>query len=202
MFKRRKKGPVADSFLTPTYASRYMDEDVARLSLPKESMPADIAYQLIYDELQLDGRPPLNLASFVTTWMEPQAQKLMTHCLPKNLVDQDEYPFAAKIQMRCVHMLAELFHAEVKEGEEATGTATAGSSEAIMLAGLALKKSWSKYRESKGLTSNKPNLIMGANVQVVWEKFCRYFDVEPRYVPVEEGRYIISSEEAEKLLDG
>jgi glutamate decarboxylase len=155
------------------------------IALADDPVPADIAYQLIKDELLLDGSARLNLATFVTTWMEPQALSLMSDCADKNMIDKDEYPQTAEIERRCVAILADLWHAP--SPDDATGCSTTGSSEACMLAGMALKRRWEKkVRESGGdLNVRKPNLVMGANVQVCWEKFCRYWDVEPRTVPME-----------------
>src|SRR5580698_1244513 len=148
-------------------------------------VPPEVAYQLIHDELLLDGSARLNLATFVTTWMEPQARTLMSECVDKNMIDKDEYPRTAELERRCVSILADLWHAP--DATTATGCSTTGSSEACMLAGMALKRQW-QARTSAG-PERKPNLVMGANVQVCWEKFCRYWDVEPRIVPMEGDRY-------------
>jgi glutamate decarboxylase len=153
-----------------------------RFRLPPSGMPADTAYQIVHDELLLDGNARLNLATFVTTWMERQGQQLMAEGADKNLIDKDEYPQTAELERRCVNILADLWHAS--SNEEATGTSTTGSSEACMLGGMALKWRWRERRQAAGLASDRPNLVMGANVQVCWEKFCRYWDVEPRLVPV------------------
>ncbi|MDA8393306.1 MAG: glutamate decarboxylase [Actinomycetota bacterium] len=182
--------------LTPAYASRALQSPVSRYRLPKDGMEPSLAYQLIHDELQLDGNPELNLASFVTTWMEPEADRLMAESAGRNYVDADEYPRTTEIHNRCVNILADLFHAP-----EAVGTATVGSSEAIHLAGLALKWRWRARREARGLPGTRPNIVMGANVQVCWEKFARYFEVEPRYVPLREPRYVLGVEEAVGLVD-
>jgi glutamate decarboxylase len=156
-----------------------------------------MAYQLIHDELLLDGNARLNLATFVTTWMEPQAEKLMAECFPKNMIDKDEYPQTAEIENRCINMISRLFHAP----ETGVGVSTIGSSEAVMLAGLSLKWRWRKRMEAKKKATDKPNMIMGSNVQVVWEKFCRYWDVEPRYLPMEKGRYVITPEQVVGAVD-
>ena len=155
--------------------------EVPRLRLADKGMPPRVAFQIIHDELMLDGNARLNLATFVTTWMEPEAEQLMAECSSKNMIDKDEYPQTAEIERRCVNILARLWHAEATS---ATGCSTTGSSEACMLGGLALKWRWRQRRLRTGLPAEKPNLVMGANVQVCWEKFCRYFDVEPRLVPV------------------
>jgi len=182
-----------------TYSARFLAEPVPKYEMPEGSMPGNVAYLLIHDELNLDGNPALNLASFVTTWMEPEAEKLMIETLGKNYIDQDEYPQTTEIQNRCVNMLANLLHAP--EQGAGVGTATVGSSEAIHLAALALKWNWRKRRRAQGKPAEKPNLVMGANVQVCWEKFARYFEVEPRYVPLSESRYVLGVEEAMAMVD-
>ncbi len=182
-----------------TYGSRFTAEAVPKYEIPDESMPANVAYQIVHDELNLDGNPALNLASFVTTWMEPEAEKLMVETLGKNYIDQDEYPQTTEIQNRCVNMLAHLYHAP--ETHTAVGTGTVGSSEAIHLAGLALKWNWRKRRRAEGKPADKPNLVMGHNVQVCWEKFARYFEVEPRYVPLSPIRYVLGVKEALEMVD-
>ncbi len=153
-----------------------------RLRLPASWLPADTAYQVVQSELLLDGNARLNLATFVTTWMEHHGELLMAECADKNLIDKDEYPQTAELERRCVNILAHLWHAS--PDEQATGTSTSGSSEACMLGGLALKWRWRERRRAAGLTVDRPNLVMGTNVQVCWEKFCRYWDVEARQVPV------------------
>ena len=183
--------------LSPRYSRRTMTEPVPRYELPEHEMAPQSAYDLIHDELLLDGSARLNLATFVTTWMEPEAEKLMTECFPKNMIDKDEYPQTAEIENRCINMVSRLFHAP----DEGVGVSTIGSSEAVMLAGLALKWRWRERMGKQGRSSERPNMVMGSNVQVVWEKFCRYWDVEPRYLPVEEGRYVITPEQVAGKVD-
>ena len=182
-----------------TFGSRYTTEPVPKYTLPDRSLPANVAYEIIHDELELDGNPRLNLASFVSTWMEPEAKQLMAENINKNYVDQDEYPQTTEIQNRCVNMVAHLFNAP--QDKQGVGTATVGSSEAIHLAGLALKWNWRDRRKAQGKPTDRPNIVMGANVQVCWEKFARYFEVEPRYVPLTRDRYVIGVEEALQLVD-
>ena len=160
-------------------------------------VPADVAYQLVHDELLLDGSARLNLATFVTTWMEPQAGLLMSECVDKNMIDKDEYPKTAELEQRCVSILADLWHAPT--AESATGCSTTGSSEACMLAGMALKRRWAT-KTGNDLT-RKPNLVMGANVQVCWEKFCRYWDVEPRVVPMDGEVFHLEAAKAAAAVD-
>jgi glutamate decarboxylase len=167
---------------------------IPRNHLPQTELDPDIAYQVVHDELMLDGNARLNLATFVTTWMEPQATRLMTECFDKNVIDKDEYPRTAELELRCVRMLAQLWHAPA--APDATGCSTTGSSEACMLAGLALKRRWQHARKAAGKPVDRPNLVMGINVQVCWEKFANYWDVEPRLIPMEGERFHLSADQA------
>jgi glutamate decarboxylase len=153
---------------------------IPRHRIPDGEMAADAAYQIVHDEAMLDGNARLNLATFVSTWMEPQAAKLYSETYDKNMIDKDEYPQTAEIEDRCVRMIADLWNAP----GDTIGTSAIGSSEACMLGGLAFKRRWQNARKAEGKPYDKPNLIMSSAVQVVWEKFCNYWDVEPRYVPV------------------
>jgi len=188
-----------DNLLSPAYGSRAMTEPVPKYTLPDGEMPPEVAYRLIHDELMLDGNARLNLATFVTTWMEPEAERLMSETFDKNMIDKDEYPQTAEIETRCVNMVARLFNAP--EDAEAVGVSTLGSSEAVMLSGMALKWNWRKRQQAAGLPASKPNLILGANVQVVWEKFCRYWEIEARYIPMCEGHYVIEPDEVIARID-
>ena len=184
---------------TPSYSGRCFTHEIPKYRLPSEGLDADAAYRLVHDELNLDGNPALNLASFVTSWMEPQANAIAVETLDKNLIDQDEYPQTEVIHQRVVSMIGRLFHAPAHE--QPTGTATIGSSEAIMLAMLAHKRAWQRRREQAGLPTDRPNLVIGADVHTCWEKFTRYFEVEARIAPMEEDRYTIGAEQVEGLLD-
>ncbi|QDU06951.1 glutamate decarboxylase [Gimesia aquarii] len=188
-----------DSMLTPAYGSRSISEPVPKYRMPEQGLPPKIAYDLVRDELMLDGNSRLNLATFVTTWMEDEARQLMSETFDKNMIDKDEYPQTAEIELRCTNMLAKLWNAP--QEEEAVGCSTIGSSEASMLGGMALKWNWRKRREAQGKSADKPNMVMGINVQVCWEKFCRYWEIEPRFVPMEGDRYCLNAEEALKLVD-
>jgi glutamate decarboxylase len=172
---------------------------VPRYALPDGEMDPDTAYQVVHDELMLDGNARQNLATFVSTWAEPQALRLMAECAEKNMIDKDEYPQTAELETRCVHMLARLWHAE--DPQHAVGCSTTGSSEASMLGGLALKRRWRHRRRAAGEPADRPNLVMGVNVQICWEKFADYFEVEPRYVPMGGDRYHLSPEAAVELCD-
>lgn len=193
-----------DDFVESTFASRYTASPIAKNKLPQFGAPANVVYQLIRDIRQLDATPSLNLASFVTTWMEPEAEKLMLESMNVNYVDAEEYPSSTEIQNRCVSMLSKLYHSPSVPDHgkgDPVGTATVGSSEAIMLGALAMKKRWQARRAEVGLDTTKPNLVMGAQTHICWQKFCRYFDVEERYVPVEEGRYCATAELMKPLID-
>ena len=174
-------------------------QPIPRHILPEAELSADTAREIIHNELMIDGNARLNLATFVTTWMEPQAESLMAECFDKNMIDKDEYPQTAAIEARCVNILSHLWH--TPDANEATGCSTTGSSEAAMLGGLALKRRWQHKRKAEGKPIDKPNLVMGINVQVCWEKFANYWDVEMRLVPMEGNRFTLSAEEAVKLCD-
>src|SRR6186997_911656 len=189
--------PAADLSILPIFELEGSGR-IPRHEMPADGMPADVAYQVIHDELMLDGNARMNVATFVTTWMEPQADKLMAETFDKNMIDKDEYPQTAELEMRCVNMLSRLWHAEAGQ---ATGCSTTGSSEAAMLGGLAMKRRWHKRRQAEGKPTDKPNLVMGINVQVCWEKLANYWDVEMRLVPMEGDRFHMSAEEAVKLCD-
>jgi len=193
--------------IAPAYTGRLSTNPIPSLRLPDDAMEPAAAYRFIHDELMLDGSSRLNLATFVTTWMDPEAERLMAETFDKNMIDKDEYPATAAIESRCIAMVADLFHAEnLRDDDAATaiGATTVGSSEAVMLAGLALKWRWKQRvsaQDKDAWKTRTPNLVMGSNVQVVWEKFCRYFEVEPRYIPMTEDCYVITPEKVLEYVD-
>jgi glutamate decarboxylase len=201
-----KTAPEGDDLdINPLYV-RVEGFPVSRHTMPRRGMLPDTALQVVRDELILDGNARLNLATFVTTWMEPQAQQLMAHCFDKNMIDKDEYPQTAELERRCVNILANLWHAPATtsaaaDAPAATGCSTTGSSEACMLGGMALLWRWRARRSAAGAAVTTPNLVMGANVQVCWEKFCRYWQVEPRLVPMAEGRLHLTGPTAAAQCD-
>jgi glutamate decarboxylase len=164
--------------------------------LPDQPMLPQTAYQIVVDEVMLDGNARFNLATFVTTWMDEEADKLYAATFDKNMIDKDEYPQTADIEARCVRMLGDLWH--VPDAIDSVGTSTTGSSEGCMLAGLALKRRWQQARRAAGQPTDRPNIVMGGNVQVVWEKFANYWEVEPRYVPLEGEVFHLT---ADRLLE-
>lgn len=185
--------------IVPVYGSRSLSKPLPKYSMPESETAPRAAYDLVRDQLMLDGNARLNLATFVTTWMEPEAVQLMTETFDKNMIDKDEYPQTAEIENRCVTMLAELWNAP--DLNDIIGCSTIGSSEACMLAGMAFKWEWRKRRQAKGLSADKPNMVMGINVQICWEKFCRYWDIEMRLAPMEEGSYTLNGDKMAKLCD-
>ncbi|MEV8569116.1 glutamate decarboxylase [Streptomyces sp. NPDC051322] len=172
--------------------------------IPDGPLAPSTAYQLVHDELMLDGNSRLNLATFVTTWMEPQADVLLAECRDKNMIDKDEYPRTAELERRCVSMLAALWNAP--DPAAAVGCSTTGSSEACMLAGMALKRRWSQRAAKREAGSRypgaaRPNLVMGVNVQVCWDKFCNFWEIEARQVPMEGDRFHLDPQAAADLCD-
>jgi len=168
-----------------------------KFKFPDEEQPAREVYQLVHDELMLDGNARQNLATFCQTWEEPEVHRLMDECLDKNMVDKDEYPQTAAIEERCVHMLADLWNAP---SADTIGCSTTGSSEAAMLGGMAMKWRWRAKRRAEGKSTDKPNLVCGP-VQICWEKFARYWDVELRQIPMTQDRLIMSPDEVLKRCD-
>ena len=193
-----------NDLVRPMYARQSLLGPTPRHAIPEEGMAPSTAYNLIHDELILDGSSRFNLATFCSTWMEPEAHKLMAETFDKNMIDKDEYPQTAELEMRCVHMLAELWHAP--SPETTIGTSTIGSSEACMLGGLALKWRWRQKMQAQGkptdvTSSVRPNLVMGTNTQVCWHKFTRYWDVEQRDVPLGPTDNVTDPERAAAACD-
>ncbi len=164
---------------------------------PKEESPRNV-YEIVHDELMMDGNARQNLATFCQTWLDPEIHKLMDECIDKNMIDKDEYPQTAEIEARCVHMLADLWNSP--DAVNTIGCSTTGSSEAAMLGGLAMKWRWRAKMKAKGKSADKPNLVTGP-VQICWHKFCRYWDVEMREIPMEGDRLIMTAEEVIKRCD-
>ncbi|WP_321383630.1 glutamate decarboxylase [uncultured Enterococcus sp.] len=196
-----KKDRDETNFLEPIFGSESEKVDLPKYKLNDDSLEPRIAFQLVQDEMLDEGNARLNLATFCQTYMEPEAVELMRLTLDKNAVDKSEYPRTAEIENRCVNMIASLWHAQ--ETEKFIGTSTIGSSEACMLAGLAMKFSWQKRAESLGLdiTAKKPNLVISSGYQVCWEKFCVYWDVELREVPIDEHHLSLNLETVMDYVD-
>ncbi|HCB04717.1 MAG TPA: glutamate decarboxylase [Nocardioides sp.] len=179
------------------FGNRFAVQDTPDNTFPEQGMSSTEAFRLVAEDLAIEGDPGRNLATFVTTWMEPEAQRLIAANLHRNFIDHAEYPRTAELEQRCIRMLADLFHAP----GPTTGARTQGSSEAIMLGALSLKWKWRQRQQAAGRPTDRPNLVFGGDVHVVWEKFCRYFDVEPRIVPLQPGKYTIGPDDVLPHLD-
>lgn len=194
-----EQNAAAQFEINPVFTRPGEATSLSKFEIPAGMMDPDTAYQIVHDSAMLDGNSRLNLATFVSTWMDDNAQKLHLQAADKNMIDKDEYPATAEIEDRCWRMLADLWN--VPDKHDTIGTSTIGSSEACMLGGLALKRLWQERRKSEGKATDKPNLVLSAGVQVVWEKFCNYWDVEARYVPVTEDHLVLDGFELEKYVD-
>jgi glutamate decarboxylase len=192
------KQDIRDDLLDDVYASSDLTNVMPKYRMPEKEHAADHAFNVIRDELMLDGNSRQNLATFCQTWVEPQVHELMDLCIDKNMVDKDEYPQSADIEGRCVHMLADLWNAPVSANT--AGCSTTGSSEAAMLGGMAMKWRWREKMRAQGKPTDKPNLITGP-VQICWHKFARYWDVEIREIPMEKGRLLMTPEEVIERCD-
>jgi glutamate decarboxylase len=197
--KRRASNLGISAGLSARLAAANLPAEIPRDSLPARGLDAQNAYELIHDHLMLDGNARLNLATFVGTWMEPEVRRLMEECADKNIIDKDEYPQTAELEQSCLRILADLWNAP--DSAKAIGTSTTGSSEGCMLGGLVMKWHWRQRRRTAGLGGGNPNLVMGTNTQICWDKFCAYFDVEPRLVPITADRLQLGAEEAVARCD-
>ncbi|MFA5808981.1 MAG: pyridoxal-dependent decarboxylase [Thermoleophilia bacterium] len=150
--------------LTPSFARGAMEAQVPKYQMPQGEMLPETAYYLIHDELMLDGNARLNLATFISTWMEPEADRLMSETCARNLADKDEYTQTAELESRCVNMVARLWNSP--DGEDAVGTSTIGSSEAAMLGGMALLKRWRKRREAEGKAADRLQDEKGLDIPI------------------------------------
>ena len=194
----KKHQDKLEELIAPTYGSEFTSANLPKFKMPEEDMPARDAYRMVHDELMLDGNSHQNLATFCTTFVEPEVQQLMTDCVDKNMIDKDEYPQTAEIENRCVHILADLWNSP--ESDSTLGCSTTGSSEAAMLGGMALKWKWREKMKAAGKPTDKPNMICGP-VQICWHKFARYWDIEIREIPMEGDRLIMTPEEVIKRCD-
>jgi len=180
------------------FASSDVENALPKYRIPPNEHDPRHVYQLIHDELMMDGNARQNLATFCQTWAEEEVHKLMDVCMDKNMIDKDEYPQTAEIENRCVHILADLWNAP--QASETIGCSTTGSSEAAMLGGLSMKWRWRAKQKAAGKPCDKPNIVTGP-VQICWHKFAKYWDVEIREVPMEGERLILNPEEVLKRCD-
>ncbi len=174
------------------------NQSIPKYELAKKSIAPQVAYRLIKDDLLDEGNARQNLCTFCQTYMDDEAVKLMAETLEKNAIDKSEYPQTTDLENRCVNILADLWHAP--KDESFMGTSTVGSSEACMLGGMAMKFRWRNRAKALGMdvTSRKPNLVISSGYQVCWEKFCVYWDIEMRLVPMDEEHMSIN---VDKVLD-
>jgi glutamate decarboxylase len=192
------KDTVRDDLNDDVYSSHDLSVSMPKYKMPENEHDAKHAYQVVHDELMLDGNSRQNLATFCQTWVDDEVHKLMDECVDKNMIDKDEYPQSAELEARCTHMLADLWNSP--DAENTLGCSTTGSSEAAMLGGMALKWAWREKMKALGKPTDKPNMICGP-VQVCWHKFARYWDVELREIPMEGDRLIMTPEEVIKRCD-
>lgn len=189
---------VREQLTDEVYASRDLSVAMPKFRFPEREHDPRDAYQVVVDELMLDGNSRQNLATFCQTWVEPEVHRIMDLAIDKNMIDKDEYPQTAELEARCVHMLADLWGSP--EEHNTLGTSTTGSSEAAMLGGMALLWKWRERRRAAGLPTDRPNLVTGP-VQICWHKFTRYWDIEHREIPMEGDRLIMTPEEALARVD-
>jgi glutamate decarboxylase len=180
------RATVRDHLDDYLFTERVFTEAVPKYRFPAHEAEARATLQVVADEVMLDGNARQNLATFCQTWEEPELLELMALSINKNLIDKDEYPQTSEIERRCVHMMADLWHAP--QTANTVGTSGIGSSEACMLAGMAAKWRWRAKRRAEGKPADSPNMVCGP-VQVVWHKFARYWDIEMREVPMSPGSY-------------
>src|SRR5215469_14978172 len=195
---------MATTELSPTLTEQITAYDQFNMPVPRESFPgvgmAPRAAQAVVNSFAwTDANPELNLSSFVTTWAEPEAVEVARTHMYKNYIDHDMYPQVFKMEGQVVKWLHDLWNGP--KNVEPYGTATIGSSEACMLAGLAHKWNWRQARQKAGKDASKPNMVTGGNVQIVWKKFMRYFDIEPRLVPLKVGNYRLTADRLDKYVD-
>ncbi|KAJ5769802.1 uncharacterized protein N7511_001853 [Penicillium nucicola] len=192
----------ADTYTSNVYGSHFAAEHLPQHRMPENEMPRQVAARMIKDGLSLDGNPRLNLASFCSTYMEEEIEEIMADAFNKNFIDYEEYPHTVELHNRCVNMIARLYNAPTdSDCDNAMGTSTIGSSEAIMLCTLAMKKRWQNKRKAEGKDISNPNLVMSSAVQVCWEKACRYFDVEENFIYCTETRFVMDPKEAVDRVD-
>ena len=194
----RKKAQEIHEAAEALFATADMASALPKYRFPASETIPEFAFQVIKDELLLDGNSRQNLATFCQTWEDPQIHQLMDLAINKNLMDKDEYTQSAELERRCVHMLADLWNAP--DAANTVGASSLGSSEACMLAGMAAKWRWKAKQEAAGKPADRPNMVCGP-VQVVWHKFARYWDIEMREIPMSPGRYHMDAEQMLERID-
>ena len=192
------RATVREELLDEVFASTDLSVSMPKYRIPEKEHDPRHAYQVVADELMLDGNSRQNLATFCQTWLEPEVHRIMDLTVDKNMIDKDEYPQTAELEARCVHILADLWNSP--DAANTLGTSTTGSSEAAMLGGMALLWNWRARRKAAGKPTDKPNMITGP-VQICWHKFARYWDVELREIPMEGDRLLMTPAEVLQRVD-
>ena len=185
---------------SPVFGSQEMREPAPSEFIPKHKTPSEIAYQIVKDETFPQTQPRLNLATFVTTYMDDYGTKLMNEAVGINFIDETEYPRVAVMCGRCINMVANMWNTPEKN-EWKTGAVGIGSSEACMLGGVAAWLRWRERRKAAGKPYDKPNLVMSTAYQVVWEKFCQLWQIEMRTVPITHEHPTLDIDQAIKACD-
>ena len=182
------------------FGSKEMRNSAPSEFIPKHSMPAETAYQMVKDETFPQTQPRLNLATFVTTYMDDYGTRLMNEAVGINYIDETEYPRVAVMCGRCINMVANMWNTP-ENSEWKTGAVGIGSSEACMLGGVAAWLRWRERRKAAGKPYDKPNLVMSSAYQVVWEKFCQLWQIEMRTVPITHEHPTLDIKQAIKMCD-
>lgn len=198
---KETKEKLGYRYVPPVFATYFTDEEMPKYRLGKNSIDPEVAYQIVKDDLLDEGNARQNLCTFCQTYMEPKAVRLMSETLEKNAIDKSEYPQTAELENRCVNIIADLWHADPHE--HFLGTSTVGSSEACMLGGMAMKFRWREAAEKRGLDvrAKNPNLIISSGYQVCWEKFCTYWDIEMRTIPMDADHMCLDVDAAMAAID-
>lgn len=201
---------MLDSNLDPNFRKGDAKTDVFGSDAMLQSAPVDripngpttpeIAYQMVKDETFAQTQPRLNLATFVTTYMDEYATRLMNEAININYIDETEYPRIAVMNGKCINIIANLWNTP-ETNKWKTGALAIGSSEACMLGGIAAWLRWRERRQKEGKPFDKPNFVISTGYQVVWEKFAQLWQIEMRTVPLSLEKTTLDPVEALKLCD-
>ena len=196
----KKQDKTPEDGAMPIFGSKEMREPVPSEFIPEHKTSAETAYQMVKDETFPQTQPRLNLATFVTTYMDDYGTRLMNESVGINYIDETEYPRVAVMCGRCINMVANMWNTPEKN-EWKTGAVGIGSSEACMLGGVAAWLRWRARRKAAGKPYDKPNLVMSTAYQVVWEKFCQLWQIEMRTVPISHKHPTLDIEQAIRMCD-
>ena len=185
---------------SPVFGSSQMREPAPSQYIPEHRTSSEIAYQIVKDETFPQTQPRLNLATFVTTYMDDYGTRLMNEAIGINFIDETEYPRVAVMCGRCINMVANMWNSP-EQAEWKAGAVGIGSSEACMLGGVSAWLRWRKRRKDQGKPYDKPNLVMSTAYQVVWEKFCQLWQIEMRTVPITHEHPTLDIKQAINMCD-